>query len=282
MKSEINPIGKHTLDKFRYVVDINTIDQLVGGNLYSNCQEKIDNEILGVEHWIKLSKVFQNIVGKNIATILGKIEADEVVIKVQSNENSQREFKINKKLDKLGLVGFAEFYCFFTCGEVNLTKFGDDIKAMSICEKSGDNYGIILQRYYSGGSLCDYLKYNLETKNDLNLILDILIEILINIFRSYIEYNFIHGDLFPKNIVLDSQGTPYIIDFELSKFEENDRLFWRDIGDLFDHLTSQSSKMKNFDDYISRFVLLKRATNQKPSLEILEEFVSMIKIYQKN
>ena len=52
-----------------------------GGNI-SNCQQNIDEQIDRNIEWLTLENVLQNIPGKEIATLVGKIKTTNVVIKM--------------------------------------------------------------------------------------------------------------------------------------------------------------------------------------------------------
>lgn len=285
MSNKIEIIGKHRKSNTKYLVDKKILKSLCGGGI-DNCQLNIDNEIDQKIRWLNLEHLFQNITGKGIVTMTANINSKRVVLKAQNISKTIHEFEINAKIKANNLPGFAKYFCKFNCGDdpqnYLATFTSENIASKNICTETGNNMGVIIMKYYSGGSLEDYVEKTVPSKQKVNIVLNIIINVLTNIFDAYLKIYLIHGDLFPKNIVFDSNFKPYIIDFELSSLGKNDREFWKNICDFFDHISRYDPNFKSFDTHMERFILMKRAFCPEPSILILDEFINMIEIYREN
>lgn len=232
---------------------------LIGGS----CQEDIDNEIDGHHDWLQLEKVMQSIEGKGISTLLGRIPTKEVVIKIQEADKGRKEYEIQDKLKTF--EGFIKFECLFFCqgDKTYIESFANLQEHKKLCRAKGFSMGIILMPYYQKGSLENY---GIIQK-------DIIIKIVLNYFNAYDKTGFIHADLFPKNIVLDNNEYPIIIDYENAYFNDktNDHTyFWRDLTDLLSYVKYE----KELSFVIRKHCMMNGAYNKKPTLELINNLIN--------
>jgi len=268
MKQKIQGIGKSG-SFTSIVVKKSILKKLIGGTY--NCQEKIDEEISRGRLWLQLNKLLQNIHGKGIATMIGKIETNQVVVKIQLNEQAQQEFNIQSKLKNL--PGFIQYNCIFTCGgnKEYIEQFSN-VRQTRLCKEKGDSLGIIVMPYYANGSLDDYI-VNISKEE----IKNILIKIIQDYTNAYRTTTFVHGDLFCKNIILDDNNNPIIIDFEKSQFnyERKCDIFWNDLDNLcIDISRNIHLSVKMYD--IARVLTLHRAYNREPTKEVIDDLIKEI------
>ena len=279
--NKIKVLGKFRSDNTLYLINKKSLKYIIknkkgGGNLdldETKCQYGIDNEINTREKWLILEKLLQNIDGKDIATILGKINTTKIIIKVQSIENTNKEYNISEKLSKY--PGFAEYYCKFNCGDTKeyiKTFTHENILQKSVYTKKGSQIGIILMKYYENGSFEDVLKKLKESSKKKAFVILVCKKLLKILFDIYIDSGFTHRDLFPKNIVLDEKLNPIIIDYELSVFNISNKVnqFWIDLTDFFDNFY-----IRNYVD-VSRLILEYRSYQKDPSLKILNEIYNKL------
>lgn len=270
MKKKIFGIGKS--GSFTSIVTKKSILKKIIGGSYNECQKNIDEEIINNKIWLQLTKVLQNIRGKGIATMIGKIETKEIVVKVQLFEQSNSEFSIQSKLSEI--PGFIKYICIFTCdgNKEYIETFSNVNEQTRICKVSGDKLGIIIMPYYRKGSLEDCIRT--LSKDELK---NILTTIISNYFNAYRTINFTHGDFFCKNIVLD-EANPIIIDFEKSQFDNPRKcdIFWNDLDNIcIDSSRNQYLSVKMYD--IARVVTIHRAYNQEPTETIIDDLIKQIK-----
>ena len=117
-------------------------------------------------------------------------------------------------------------------------------------------------QYYSNGSFED--KLLTLNYNELSTIVK---SIIINYFNAFLQENFIHGDFEPKNIILNNNNEPLIIDFENSNFTGNIMSFWRDL-DRFFYIIQRYIKF-NLNNFIRENIIMHMAFNKKPTEDII-------------
>ena len=81
------------------------------------------------------------------------------------------------------------------------------------CTTTNEPEMTITYPHYANGNLSEYLSLG---KLNASQFEDIFNQLYTALISAYKKYGFLHNDLHPKNIVLDSNLTPYFIDFELS------------------------------------------------------------------
>jgi serine/threonine protein kinase len=227
------------------------------------CQEEIDKEIDNNIHWLQLEKVIQSIQGKGISTLLGSIPTKEVVIKIQDANKGKKEYDIQDKLKHFD--GFIKFECIFFCqgDKEYIENFANLQEHKELHRAKGLSMGIILMPYYKNGCL---------HQND-NIKKEILSKIIINYFNAYDKIGFIHADLFPKNIVLDDNENPIIIDYENAYINDdinNHTYFWRDLTDLLSYIKYE----KDLSFVIRMHCMMNGAYNKTPTLELIKNLIS--------
>ena len=121
---------------------------------------------------------------------------------------------------------------------------------------------INIMQYYSNGSLED--KLLTLNYNELSTIVK---SIIINYFNAFLQENFIHGDFEPKNIILNNNNEPLIIDFENSNFTGNIMSFCRDL-DRFFYIIQRYIKF-NLNNFIRENIIMHMAFNKKPTEDII-------------
>jgi RIO-like serine/threonine protein kinase len=183
--------------------------------------------------------VFQNLKGKHIALDQNK----DVVIKIQPFEESKKEYEFQNVLKNE--PGFIVFYCFVTLG-------------------------IIVSPYYKNGSL-EYFLQKYSKIDKLPKLKTILALLIASYYYAYKKYKFVHGDFYSKNILLDENYYPVIIDFEKSSFNHtsNIRLFWVDIQNLLDDVYRFVHNSK-FNEIIRTHIVLNMAYNKAPTTSIMQ------------
>lgn len=262
MISRLGKIGINTT----FVVKKSNLKKILKGGSIDNCQNKIDEQIDNQQQWIALEKIIQNIPGKGIASIMGNIKnTNSVVVKVQLREAAEKEYNFlaNEKLKNNN--GFIKYECYFQCdGTKDYIESYSTMKELKLCNKKGNAMGIIVMPYYKNGSLEDVLKIgNIQ----MTKLIDILIQVINTYYLAFIESRFVHGDFFTKNILIDDDGKPIIIDFEKSRFDKNHtalHTFWRDLDDLFGDIDRLYSFKGNDLTSISRMIMMFRAYNNEP------------------
>ena len=254
---------------------IKSIGSLIANNVsyvLTDCQHKLDDSIQNDTNWIQLHKVFQNLKGKHIATILGVLDQNkDVVIKIQPFEESKKEYEFHNVLKNE--PGFIEFYFFVTCGSpiqyIEQYGFQNSKPEQKLCSKKGNTLGIIVSPYYKNGSL-EYFLQKYSKTDKLQKLKTILALVLASYYYAYKKYKFVHGDFYSKNILLDDNYFPLIIDFEKSSFNHtsNIRLFWVDIQNLLDDVYRFVNNSK-FNEIIRTHIVLNMAYNKAPTTSII-------------
>jgi serine/threonine protein kinase len=233
-------------------------------------QENIDED----PDWLQLVQVLQNIRGKGIATMLGKIDGNQVVVKAQLARDAQSEYQIQEKLR--GMQGFIQYECMFTCAGKKdyIEQFGTVNNKTKLCLARGTGMGVIVMPYYTNGSLEMYLRRT--KKPNIDLVKRVLQTVVWNLFQAYDALGFTHGDLYPKNIVLDESNTPVLLDFEKSLFNSPHRLmtFWRDIDDLFGEV-ARYVLQDSLND-VARIVINNLARKQEPTQQLIKDLAKAI------
>ena len=121
---------------------------------------------------------------------------------------------------------------------------------------------INIMQYYSNGSLED----KLSTLN-YDELFTIVKNVITNYFKACVQNNFIHGDFEPKNIILNDNNEPLIIDFENSNFTGNIMSFWRDL-DRFFYIIQRCIEF-DLNNFIRDNITMHMAYNRKPTEEII-------------
>ena len=233
--------------------------------IINKCQNKINNEINSKNQWLYFMEIIQNIKGKEIITLKGMIDKKkQVVLKIQNYQLGEKEFDIQEKLSNYN--GFIKFYCYFNCNINPKFYNGTYIKGNKIdnklCNSKGNKMWINIMQYYSNGSFED--KLLTLNYNELSTIVK---SIIINYFNAFLQENFIHGDFEPKNIILNNNNEPLIIDFENSNFTGNIMSFWRDL-DRFFYIIQRYIKF-NLNNFIRENIIMHMAFNKKPTEDII-------------
>jgi serine/threonine protein kinase len=245
------------------------------GGAGKSCQESIDDDIdKGSADWLQLVQVLQNIRGKGIATMIGKIDGNQVVVKAQLARDAQSEYQIQEQLRRM--QGFIRYECMFTCAGKKdyIEQFGTVNNKTKLCLARGTGMGVIVMPYYTNGSLEMYLRRT--KKPNIDLVKRVLQTVVWNLFQAYDALGFTHGDLYPKNIVLDESNSPVLLDFEKSLFNSPHRLmtFWRDIDDLFDEV-ARYVLQDSLND-VARIVINHLARKQEPTQQLIKDLADAI------
>lgn len=242
---------------------------------HQTCQEKIDANINSrKDEWLQLTHILQNIQGKGIATVLEKHKA--VVLKVQLAEKAKQEYEIQNKLKDL--PGFIRFDCIFTCkGDAEYIKnYGmSGTPKQRLCSAKGSTMGIIMMPYYPLESFDKFMRKGMGTGRRR---LDILARVIENVYHAYKKKGFTHGDLFAKNILLQDNLQPVIIDFELSQFNHNKSQFYRDIYDLFSGaLHAMPKHSASLNEICRQHVVMHMAYNREPTDENISKLLDAVR-----
>lgn len=240
----------------------------------SSCQDSIDEQIDGGKHWITLTKLLQNVKGKGIATLVAKIPDREVVVKVQEIVAARKELEVFEALAHRKLGGFLRPFCFFTCdgargGSEGTREYVESLtEGYGLCGAKGTAMGVIVMPHYSKGSFEDYLKE--KGRNDVKTVKMIASVVVSTVFDAFNAAGFVHGDLFPKNILIGDGMVPVLTDFELAEF------FWIDLGGFFDSLIKYG--YTEFDEFQRKHVLMNRAYGRSPDATMRDSIIADLKI----
>jgi serine/threonine protein kinase len=264
---KLKQIGKGGIET-SFVVGKNRLKKILKGGT-SNCQQNIDKDIDNKEPgWLQLTSVLQNISGKGIASMIANIDTKDVVVKVQVAENAALEYQFQQQLQ--AQKGFIHYQCYFTCaGDKSYIEQFSNHKKTLLCTDKGVSMGVIVMPYYPRGSLEDCLK-----QKKVRDIKTILVNTIKYVFGAFVAIGFTHGDLFTKNILLDNDDNPIMIDFEKSRMDKDQVTFWRDIDDLLGDVSRFVHK-QSFDD-ISRVIMINRAYNVPPNDQNITDLVHAI------
>lgn len=272
MVKNIGQGGLHT----SFIVKTKTLKSMVAG---ASCQENLNAEIDNPKDraWLQLNKTIQNIKGKGIATMVGTIEAKEVIVKIQNSANALQEYDIQQKLKEAEVDGFISFQCFAKCtGDKDyIESFAFLNDYTRLCKSKGHTMGIIIMPYYKNKSFESFLK-DCKHPEYVAKAIDITIQIIQNMFRSYEKTGFTHGDLFSKNVVLDDNYDPIIIDFEKSNFNSNLMRFWRDIDDFIGDI-ARYLLTSELDTICREQVFMNLAFNKPPTQDLINRFIESLR-----
>jgi serine/threonine protein kinase len=273
-------IGKGGIET-SYIISKCKLKKLVkkgGADNVDVCQQNINKDIEKRKpEWLQLTHVLQNIHGKGVASMIAKIDTKDVVVKVQLANNAVDEYQFQERLKVLN--GFIQYQCYFTCNGDNsyIEQFANhrDLKKNMLCTENGTSMGVIVMPYYPNGSLEDCLKQYTDAHADIK---SILVNIIQNAFNAYTKIGFTHGDLFTKNVLLDAEYKPVLIDFEKSKVDQDQVTFWRDIDDLLGDV-SRFIYRNQIND-ISRIIMINRAYNIHPNDQNIQDLLQAIQNIQ--
>lgn len=259
-KKTITRIGQGGIET-SFVARKSTLRAFVGGD--KTCQESIDDEIDNKTHWLQLKQMLQNISGKGIATIVAALKGKDadVIVKIQTAENARHEFEFQTALT--GLKGFIQFDCLFMCGgdREYIERFGYFNDKSRLCMSKGASLGVVIMPYYANKSFDSFLE-TYTGRDKARLVKIIISHVVANLFKAYVKKGFSHGDLFPKNVVLDTEYQPILIDFEKSAFNANHMQFWRDLDDFMGSVAR--TIFPELDDISRSHVVMNQAYNRKP------------------
>lgn len=258
-----------------FLIKRTLLKRMLGGG--ASCQEDLNIEIGSTKQWLQLKTVIQNIQGKGIATMLGKIKSNDVIVKVQLFASAINEYEIQQKLKTNNVKGFIDFQCFATCqgDRKYIESFAYLNDSSRLCQATCVSMGIIIMPYYRRKSLYSYMEdYSGRDKN--KIILKVTSDVIGSVFDAYSKTGFAHGDLFAKNILLTDSG-PLIIDFEKSTFNQVNKLsrFWRDLGDLLGEIANYGFT-RELDEISRKHVTMNHAYGKEPTLEIIQELQKSI------
>lgn len=255
-----------------FAVKKTALQRMVGGGAWDRCQADADADLDSpTPAWLQLQNVLQNIPGKGIATILGKIRSERVVIKIQLSKDAEHEIDVQERLKRV--PGFVEYLCTFACADDKdfVDRFATLTNKSKICQAKGTGLTVIVMPFFSNGSLEDAL-----LKARCVDVKRILRTCICAYAAAYTACGFTHGDLFAKNIVLDSRNRPTIIDFERSAFDSPCKLacFWRDIDCLLGDVARHTHMMQL--DSIARMAMINRAYGVEPSSSVMADLLRAI------
>ncbi len=126
--------------------------------------------------------------------------------------------------------------------------------------------------YYKHGSFKEFL----ETKTTNKHTRHITVLAILSYYTAYKKLGFIHGDFYTKNVVVDENYRPLIIDFEQSSFNSPRKLslFWRDIENFLNCIYPYVDK--SLDTIIRTHVLMNNAYGIEPNDTIMKGLTDAI------
>ncbi len=243
----------------------------------ASCQEELNAEIDSPNDpaWLQLSAVLQNVVGKGIATFIGRIRQDHVVVKIQGAEAALKEFTVSEQLEQV--PGFIRIACYATCHGTRsyIESFQSVTDATRICKSKGLSMGVLVMPFYPKTSLQGCVPTLMKNGK----LAQVVCDVIRNYFKAYTTLKFTHGDLFTKNVVLTNNYTPVIIDFEKSEFgsARHNMVFWKDIMDFLGDIVNATNAYAVDDAVIRPFVIMNLATKTDPTESIVNEMLSRLR-----
>lgn len=210
---------------------------LINGNVNSrkyfvSCQNAVNDSISKNKFvdWITVSDSLKITQDYDKSRVLkAEIHKHPVIVKL-GDMLIKNEYDISMKLQKL--YGFVKFICHFTCDDDYIDI---PVKKNRLCTDIGKQMHTIVMPFYELGSVGDY-KWE---SNNVNVLQSLLKQTIGIVFSAWESYNFVHGDLHTKNILIKRNdanvsikyGTtdieiktlgfsPVLMDFENSKFNE--------------------------------------------------------------
>jgi len=272
-KTNVRSIGKAGAFT-SWIVKKSALRKMTGGTM-RDCQTNIESDIdNGKATWLQLQKVIQNIPGKGIATILGTIQGTDVVVKAQETGEANKEYAMQAKL--ADLPGFVQYHCLFTCHVAKdyIQSFATVNEQKMLCTAKGNSMGVIVMPYYKNGSFEEVLK---RASLDKDKCINIWKAIIVNYVGAYNAKEMTHGDFFTKNVVLDDDMQPFILDFEKSQFNAERRrdMFWNDMDNMCLDLSRYTAFSSQIYD-VARVLTIHRAYGQEPTPEIIRDLLAAI------
>lgn len=272
-KAKVRNIGKAGAFT-SWIVKKSALRKMIGETV-SECQRNIDTDIdNGKATWLQLHKVIENISGKGIASILGRIQGTDVVVKAQEIDEANKEYAMQAKL--VDLPGFIQYHCLFTCNGIKdyIQSFVTVNEQKMLCNAKGNSMGVIVMPYYKNGSLEDLLKSKSLDKAKCINIWKAIIE---NYVGAYNAKGMTHGDFFTKNVVLDDDMHPFILDFEKSQFnaERKRDIFWNDLDNMCLDLARYSIFSSQIYE-VAQVLMIHRAYGQEPTPKVIRDFINVI------
>ncbi len=255
-----------------FVVRRDRVLSLVGGG--ASCQEELNAEIDNPNDpaWLQLSAVLQNVVGKGIATFVGRIRQEHVVVKIQDAEAALKEYNVSKQLKQV--PGFIRIACYATCHGTRSYIESFQSVTESICRSKGLSMGVLVMPFYPKTSLQGCIPTLMKNGK----LAEVVCEVIRNYFKAYATLKFTHGDLFTKNVVLTNNYTPVIIDFEKSEFgsARHNLVFWKDIMDFLGDIVNATNAYEVDDAVVRPFVIMNLATKKDPTESVVNEMLSRL------
>ena len=198
----------------KYFLDCNT---KISGNTNTR-------EWLIIKNIILNQKVMEGLLDNNM----------KVVIKINTKENIDKEYNINKQLENF--KGFVRYICKFSCkDDLNKYKHDDGSWNEGFCDPNGkDKTNTIVMPYYKLGNIRQY-PWNKDTFDIFKKLIKNVVKILIYTNK---EIGFLHNDLHLDNIMITNNCKVRIIDFELSTINEDDKSNYKKLGMDFRKLFS--------------------------------------------
>ena len=222
----------------------------------SELQKQFNDSINKGLQWIHLTRVLENIPGREIATLLAEVDDEHIVLKMQDEIQAHKERDISKRLEQRDLSGFVRFACMMKCSPNSTEMLGANGTTPQASPDNGSSTMVATaMKYYPNGSLEEYLKrYNPPW----NRIVPIACEVVRIVYGAYITAQFCHGDLFAKNVLLDHDLNPVITNFDKASFDCPGFKFWIDLTVFFDDVgrhAPQSSQDGGLNDIVLQHVL---------------------------
>lgn len=129
----------------------------------------------------------------------------QIVVKI-GPDKLQNEYEIGKLLDTLKLPTFLGYICMFSClddfytfkGKTKEEKDFLNSKRTSLCKKEGEKINILVMPYINSGTIDKY-KW---TKQNFDILKNVIKHIVITILYSAISIGFIHTDAHLGNIMI--------------------------------------------------------------------------------
>jgi len=129
----------------------------------------------------------------------------QIVVKI-GPDKLQNEYEIGKLLDTLKLPTFLGYMCMFSCldnfytfkGKSKEEKEFLNSKRTSLCKKDGEKITILVMPYINSGTIDKYT----WTKQNFNILKNVIKHIVITILYSSVSIGFIHNDAHLGNIMI--------------------------------------------------------------------------------
>lgn len=164
-----------------------------------SCASRITEETPDTRHWLAIEERMKHDVSK-YTVFKGVLEKEtQIVIKLGPSV-LQQEYLIGETLAALELPTFLRHTCIFDCLDNKQELYNKRAIPSHLCKKTGDPIHILVMPFLQGRPAIDY-EWSRSNVPDLVLVFK---HIVLSLFAAFHRFGFLHGDLHPGNVLLQS------------------------------------------------------------------------------